>query len=58
MVNHIKMDIVDSEIKLFYKVYEKFDSRLEAQEYLSEIFNVTPRGIRKWAKKLNLGLIP
>lgn len=49
--------LTESEKDLFNKVYETSNSRLEAQEYLSKVFNVTTRAIRKWAKKMELGLM-
>lgn len=51
-------ELTDSEKKMFAKVYEKYDSRLEAQEYLGDIFDVNPRTIRDWANKLHLGVLP
>lgn len=48
----------DSEKKLIEKVYAKYETRKEAQQHLSEIFEVDPRTIRDWAYKLEIGRLP
>lgn len=42
---------------IIIKEYKDCESREEAQEKLSKYFNVTERTIRKWANKLEIGLM-
>lgn len=51
-----KLSVDDKNIIL--KVYKNSDTRKEAQEILSNKFGVTKRCIRKWAKKLLIGVLP
>jgi len=47
-------DLSPSEKDLIKKSYTKNSSRLDAQNQLSDFFDVTPRTIRSWAKKLGI----
>ncbi len=51
-------DLTDSEKRLIKSVYDKYDSRLEAQEQLSDLFDVSTRTIRDWANRMQLGVLP
>ena len=46
------------EKELILKVYKTSNSRKEAQELLSERFNIAKRTVRKWAKHLLIGVLP
>lgn len=43
--------------ELIIKVYKESKSREEAQSKLADYFEVTPRAIRKWAKRLGVGVM-
>ena len=50
-----KLTQVDKD--LIVRMYEKCDSRAEAQEKLADRFNVHTRTIRKWAKRMEVGVM-
>ncbi len=50
-------NLTEQEIDIIHKTYNDSDTRLKAQEELSEYFNVSERTIRRWANALNLGVM-
>lgn len=51
-------DLKKSDKDLIERIYKTKDSRKEAQELLSDIFDVSERSIRNWAHELGLGRLP
>jgi DNA polymerase elongation subunit (family B) len=50
-------DLTKSDINLIREVYQKNNSRKEIQTFLAKTFNVERRTIRRWAKKLGIGVL-
>lgn len=50
-------DLKEQDFDLIRKEYKEQDSKKEAQKSLSEYFNVAERTIRKWAKKIGVGVM-
>lgn len=49
--------LTEQDFDLIRKIYEEKESKKEAQEFLSEKYDVSERSIRNWAKQIGVGVM-